>query len=407
LIKTGIKILKRKNMDLTQLQAFFDKNLIPSVPERIKTFLEIARQPHYENVISNIYSFFFDINEDHGLEDLFIKSFIQLIKNDPKASRKKLEDLEDFYIDTEYATSKGRIDLLLSNDTHAIIVENKIYHQLNNDLDEYWNYILNDSDNSQQRNDVNCIGVVLSLFPLEVSPSEFINITHRQFLTAVFDNCGPYLMNANQTYITFIKDFYQNILNLSTKVMKEEDLEFYVKNKEEITELEEFNRRIKSFVVNEVEKAVHGIDGVKLLQKRSTNHHYYRFRQFDSIDNSGLMYTIVFGPLINFYSGYFNVEDTLSILVEFKHEVKEKKDELDQQIDMSSYEDDSLFNREVNSDHVHFYRRSYKLEIQEFAKLKEFIIEKIQKDGFQEIFEKLNAFLNQQKDSGSLNIESK
>ncbi|WMN06118.1 hypothetical protein QYS48_31660 [Marivirga arenosa] len=39
------------------LSDFLKSNEIPSVKQQPKTFLEIARQPHYENVISNIYAF--------------------------------------------------------------------------------------------------------------------------------------------------------------------------------------------------------------------------------------------------------------------------------------------------------------------------------------------------------------
>ena len=50
-------------MEIEKLQEFLNKSSIPISQKAPKTFLEIARQPHYENVISNIYGFFFDVND--------------------------------------------------------------------------------------------------------------------------------------------------------------------------------------------------------------------------------------------------------------------------------------------------------------------------------------------------------
>ncbi len=64
--KCLIKVYKISNsgyaifMNIKALQTFLDQASIPSVKQQPKTFLEIARQPHYENVISNIYAFYFD-----------------------------------------------------------------------------------------------------------------------------------------------------------------------------------------------------------------------------------------------------------------------------------------------------------------------------------------------------------
>ena len=42
------------------LESFINKIEIPNLKPRVKTFLGISKQPHYENVWSNIYAFFFN-----------------------------------------------------------------------------------------------------------------------------------------------------------------------------------------------------------------------------------------------------------------------------------------------------------------------------------------------------------
>ena len=55
-----------------------------------------------------------------------------------------LESFTNFTIMTEYGTkNQKRIDILLQNVEQAIIIENKVYHTLDNDLDEYYNEISN------------------------------------------------------------------------------------------------------------------------------------------------------------------------------------------------------------------------------------------------------------------------
>ncbi len=60
---------KNENSNLDELQKFLNEkgNSIPIIKKNSKTFLGIAKQPHYENVLSNILAFYFDITEEHGL----------------------------------------------------------------------------------------------------------------------------------------------------------------------------------------------------------------------------------------------------------------------------------------------------------------------------------------------------
>src|SRR5690554_1082514 len=145
--------------ELSTLQQFLDQHAIPQIKGNPTTFLGIARQPHYENVLSNIYAFFFNPNAEHGFQDLFIMSLLDCINSSSPGQSKDFSDFSDFTIETEFSTNKGgRIDLLLKNDTSAIIIENKIYHTLNNNLKDYWSTIIN-----RIEDETRVIGIVLSL----------------------------------------------------------------------------------------------------------------------------------------------------------------------------------------------------------------------------------------------------
>ena len=136
-------MLDIEKVDLLQLQSFLNQNEIPIIKSKPKTFLGIAKQPHYENVLSNIYAFYFDVNEVHQFKDLFIKSLLELINRSILVKEKTVfETFSEFDVFTEYGIKdQKRIDILLQNNEQAIIIENKVYHHLNNDLNEYYNEI--------------------------------------------------------------------------------------------------------------------------------------------------------------------------------------------------------------------------------------------------------------------------
>lgn len=53
-------------LNLEHLETFLKNHDIPEIKENPLTFLDIAKQPHYENVLSNIYAFYFEPNQEHG-----------------------------------------------------------------------------------------------------------------------------------------------------------------------------------------------------------------------------------------------------------------------------------------------------------------------------------------------------
>jgi len=46
---------------------------------RGRTFMEVSGYPHYENVSSNILGFYFDPAAEHGLKDLLLSAFFQMV----------------------------------------------------------------------------------------------------------------------------------------------------------------------------------------------------------------------------------------------------------------------------------------------------------------------------------------
>jgi hypothetical protein len=360
-----------------------DHNVIPKIKKRPKTFLGIAKQPHYENVMSNIYAFYFKVDEVHGMQDLFINSLLEIINESSLGIQKKVNEIIDFEVDTEEPTKKGgRIDLLLSSQDHAIIIENKVYHTLNNDLEDYWN-----STKVTDNKEDNKIGIVLSLNKLSVTHGQFINITHLELLKRVIQNLGSYVMDAKEKYVMFLKDFYQNCINLSKSEMDSKELKFYFDNQPKIIEVKNFHFAVRDHIVNQIEQVVELVDEDLRLQS-SKGKSSERLRYFLSSKNKNLMITVVFEKLLT-------VEKSLFLIVELKNNLLEDKKKY-QSILFTPEERIRLnqaFYSDKNSVWCHFASKHYTVDDTEISKLGDFIAKKLVEDGLLSIYGKLNDFI--------------
>ena len=122
---------------ITQFEQLFNEfKDLPKLKQNNPTYMEIAGYPHYENVCSNVLGFFFDTTQIHDLGDLVIKSLLDCV-NENLANK---YDLTTKDIIREYYTDKGnRIDIVIVLDEAVIVIENKIFHHLNNELIDYQN----------------------------------------------------------------------------------------------------------------------------------------------------------------------------------------------------------------------------------------------------------------------------
>lgn len=296
---------------LSDLSTFFEQFEIPQVEKREKTFLEISQQPHYENVLSNIYAFFFRVTEEHGFQDLFLSTLKSFI--DERIEGKKFDELDDPYVETEKHTKKGgRIDLLIHNKQGTIIIENKVYHTLNNDLDDYWTSVAAASDRHK-------VGIILSLFPIDrsqyanyKSAEHYFNLTHLELMERVMDNVERYREGTSPKFGVFLEDFYQNIKNLSESSMNATDLQFYLEHRKPIHDAARLKWKFKDYVKSEAARVN------QLLKKDlelSNTQLKERLVYYVSKVNKDLMFTLIFEDL-------FDGKNQLHLFIELTGQAK-------------------------------------------------------------------------------------
>ena len=232
------------------LARFQEINKGPS-KSRERNIFEICGFPHYENVISNILAFFFDANGEHNLKDLLIKSLID------SGISQKINDVQ-FNVEREVRTEKGGfIDILLYNESDCLVIENKIYASLNNDLDDYIEY-------ARRRTKLEPIGILLTLYKTQSIHPAFVNITYQTFIHKIKHNLGNYL-NANYNKFLFLLlEFINNLEYLSAPGvnMDTKFIDFIRKNEEEV---KQFGIALKAFH-DDLRRLVKDVNSIVLEQ---------------------------------------------------------------------------------------------------------------------------------------------
>jgi hypothetical protein len=220
-------------------------------PKRERTFMEISKYPHYENVCSNILQFYLNPHNEHDLGNLVLNSLVSIVDKNFKFNT----DFETIEVIRELKTiNDKRLDIVILTNKYAIGVENKIFHFLHNDLEEYASTIKSNYSNKQPINIVLSLNKIISKEDKEkISKSNFINITYEQLFENIKKDIGNYLGNANSKYINYLLDFIKSIENLTSKTMEKKELwKFFTQHSDTIQELSDEFAEYKNSVKQKI-----------------------------------------------------------------------------------------------------------------------------------------------------------
>lgn len=217
----------------------------------LPTFMEISRYPHFENVCSNILGFYFDTHQSHNFSDLFVKSLTDCTSDNEWGKF----DLQVIDCIREFSTDQlKRIDLVIEGNDWVIVIENKIFHTLNNDLEHYEKTIKKIYPKNKY------LFIVLSIKKEDTSGS-FINVTYETFFNKLKPLIGQYAIKANSLYLTYLFDFIKTIENhYIVEEINKEMFQFIVKNEETINALNNEKNNIQNRLISTVNKLIQLIE---------------------------------------------------------------------------------------------------------------------------------------------------
>lgn len=184
-----------------------DFRKLPGRVERLRTFMEIAGYPHYENVCSNILAFFMDPEESHGFGTLVL---------DALANASRIAGVDEgvgsnISVEREVITEAGnRIDILIESDARAVLIENKIYASANNPFYDYTDYLDRRILDGRAKHKL-----LLTLYPTNEGRGwGFTNLTYTQFVGEMRSLLGSYVSSADARHLMIFLDFLNTLENL-------------------------------------------------------------------------------------------------------------------------------------------------------------------------------------------------
>lgn len=227
------------------------------------TYLEISGYPHYENVCSNILTFFFDPTNAHKMKDLM------LISLNPDIS------FSNVRVFREVTTYTGkRIDIIIESENDVIAIENKIYHNIENPFDDYNSYL----DKKYINKNIHKYILGINIENNKIH-EDFIQVDYSFFMNSIKNNIGNYLTNVNQKYLSILIDFIESIENLSKGTrMEEKELLFIKENEHDIVKINSMIFDFKKEIRNKVNHLL-GLQSLKNEKIKST----YVYRETDGL----------------------------------------------------------------------------------------------------------------------------
>lgn len=311
--------------ELVELKKWLDGlNEIPRLADPKQTFFSMTGLQHYENAWSNIYAYFLNPAKEHGLSDSFMRGLEKVIER--KLPHKTL-NLNYFWVTREKKTrANKRIDMLIQDHKHKIIIENKVYHSLINDLDDYWDSVSGDDDSKT--------GIVLTLTPIIVHNRHYINITHIEWLEEVRKVLAsfPEVSLDNETKI-YLEDFMKTVDNL-TGLLNQDYLRFYFENREKINILFDISANTKewlqkAFTEKEFVRNIRSERNAFELVHNNRDGAQYRYAMYKIADTNELVVTVFYEDIWNSLPGQAKLRMFLEPMGDWLQKAIDHKAEID------------------------------------------------------------------------------
>ncbi|MCL7752449.1 PD-(D/E)XK nuclease family protein [Polaribacter sp. Z022] len=349
-------------MEYSDLSNFFNENEIP-IEEQKLGFLEIIKKAHNETINSNIYAHFLSC-EDDEIKYVFLRALLEIIET---KSEKELR-FSNHYVLTEFSTDKGRVDIVVKDliQPSTIIIENKLYHWLHNDLEEYWTFF--------NIPDANKVGVLLTLEPNEIPSNvkgNFINITHWEWIEKIKDQLNFDLIS-NNAYKIYVTDFFNSIERLSTTYKMNDSAKFYFEHASQVkkanhtlNEGHKFMAEQYALIASKLGLETYGndVNWVNIWDEDNVLDTYFTITNYDIMSGSGHKYKII---------------------LELNRKDKDRLDEVNENFkNHLQYKD--KFRGESVGTYCHFLVKEYDISLEDLNSFANHVVDNIVSD-FGEIF---------------------
>jgi hypothetical protein len=346
-------------------------------------FMDICGIQHKEIIITRLYSYFLDKVKNETISKLFLESILDLVNQ--KTNFPKNIILDDYSCKLEFETKKGnRIDLLIYSNSKtisdtdfniitAIIIENKIFSNVHNDLQDYYDDI--DADVK--------IGILLTVNEQKIKSNlfgKFINITHEELINKIKEKGVPLGVNTND-YV-YLNDFLNNMLKLKHEITMNDEVKFFFSNTSKILRAIEIHSAAQKFIFSQLQIASETLS-LKLLG----NSNIWRHLKPED-PNNHLYYAVTLDKI-------FNINPEIYIFLEINGKVISREKELRNILKENNFYNNSKLSDDGKSNQywAHLAYKTYTLKQADLESFSNFIVKRIE-DDFRDAYDILLNVLN-------------
>ncbi len=203
----------------------------PKPIEEPESFLKITGYAHIENLHSNILSYYLNPYKKHGLGMLFWHSLMDSLNFNINKSSSIIE------ISREVRTKKNnRIDIVIIANDFILGIENKINHDLNNDLEDYLSQLQELSKEKYNISEENVKLMVLAPKEIKLPNKKFLMLTYSKWFTNIINRLPNHYLNANAIHLIYLKEY---ISIMSETTPNKELFEYFYQQKDIINDFME------------------------------------------------------------------------------------------------------------------------------------------------------------------------
>ena len=331
---------------------------VPVKPRVKKTIFDISGTAHREVVISRWYTYYLDPRNDHGIGTLFIDTLHKMLN--------RTDLLHHFVVEPEVGTeNKKFIDILIRgigrDFDRYIIIENKVYHTVNNPFQDYWNHCPAGSDK---------IGVLLTLKREPENDShQFKNVVHREWVDAVVEalKSSQFTLTNEQQFL--FNNFINAIYNLTRYYTMNENAAYFFREVKAINDAVCCKDEARKFIQHQLEFAAHFL---KMKLGRTDD---MRLRDFIISDyDTEACISVIFDKLLT--------EDReLRIVLALRRKNLGRVSELDTQFQSKAISSGFIMNDNPGVDWHNYLTKKYRLTHEQISSLYTFVVTEV-KDVF-------------------------
>ena len=246
----------------------------------------------------------------------------------------------------------GRIDLVIESveSQSVIIIENKIYHWLHNDLQNYW-------DTFKRYKNPNKKGILLTLNPEKPTNSNFVNITHINWVNKILQRGIP--SSISEKHKMYLNDFIENIKRLTNRIVMNDGIKFYLENSYEVEQVIKFRENASMYIIEKINNAASYFNWCVYGNE-------YK-QMWDEINGVRIFYTL--------FPKQIMVNKELKFVIEIDSVAREYYDRLMESLNEEDFFDNNFKKtNEKNNFFAHILYYQEKLDVEDFDSLDEKII---------------------------------